>query len=222
METTQIAIDVGVVHVIATEVADGDFGVLSPDPNIPQRRSSIVDKPWTWLRQVHGAHIVEVETAGEHAGTEADGAWTATHRCPIAVTTADCAGVALVSDSAVAVVHAGWRGLVSGIIEEAGRQITLRGQAPVQAVVGPCIHPGAYEFGEEDLAEVEARYGSGVRGRTSNGKTALNMPAAVAAAVTAAGWPSPQVGRCTSGERFFSHRTRGDTGRQTIVAWIEP
>ncbi len=222
MKSFDVAIPLGSVQIRVTDASDGDFQVVSPAPDLNSRRRAIADPAWTWLKQVHGDNVVEVDQPGEHAGSEADGAVTFVPDCPIAVTTADCAAVVLVADSGVAVVHAGWRGLVAGIIEKAGERLLAEGGRPVAAVVGPCIHPRAYEFGESELAVVEARYGSGVRGSTGDGKTALDMPAAVSAACRSASWPDPEIGTCTSGQNYFSHRTRADQGRQTVVAWIEP
>lgn len=221
MESSEISTDVGVVQIRLTDVGDGDYQVVAPVDDLDERRRDVVDAPWTWLRQVHGSDIVEVRQPGEHAGSEADGAWTSTPGCPIAVTTADCAAVVLVADNGVAVVHAGWRGLVSGIVERAGARLLADAGNPVDAIVGPCIHPESYQFGEGDLSQVAEIYGPEVRGRTRTGDLALNMPAAVAAACRSAGWPTPTVGECTSSDRYFSHRTRGDQGRQTVVAWIE-
>ena len=76
-------------------------------------------------------------------------------------------------------------------------------------------------FGAADLAVVTARYGSAVGAETERGTPALDVPATVAAACVAAGWPAPERPACTSGPGFFSHRTRGDRERQTTVAWLE-
>ncbi len=205
-------------RVVATERADGDFGL---DRVTDARRHGLHPAPWTWLRQVHGAEVVTVTRAGESAGTSADAAVTDVDDAPISVLTADCAPVVLVGDRAVATVHAGWRGLVAGVIEAAADRLRGLGAAPVAAVLGPCIHPAAYEFGGDDLDVVAARYGPTVRARTAAGTPALDMPAAVAAACVAAGWPAPERSTCTSDPRFYSHRTRTDRGRQATVAWLE-
>ncbi len=221
MKSTEIHIPTGVVQIRVSDASDGDFQVVSPAPDLSERRHAIASADWTWLKQVHGAHVVEVSNPGQHAGVEADGALTFRPSCPIAVTTADCAGVVLVAESGVAVVHAGWRGLVAGIVEKAAAQLLAAGGRPVRALVGPLIHPESYEFGGDDLEVVANRYGPSVRGATADGGTALDMPAAVTAACQAAGWPTPDVGPCTSSPSYFSHRVRGDQGRQTVVAWIE-
>jgi copper oxidase (laccase) domain-containing protein len=216
-----VPVPAGVVRVAFTDRADGDFRVDRPAARLEERRRTVVDRPWTWLRQVHGAKVVLVTGPGESAGIEADASVTAVARCPLAVTTADCAPVVLIAERGLAVVHAGWRGLVAGIVEHAAAELLAVGGAPVTTLVGPCIGPAAYEFGADDLDRAAAVLGDGVRAETAWGAPALDLPAAVAAACARAGWPAP--GReppCTSDQRWFSHRTRADEGRQATVGWL--
>ncbi len=211
------------VQVVFTDADDGDFRVLDPTPGLDDRRRAITGEvgPWSWLRQIHGSELYRVEAPGEHAGADGDGLLTTTTGCPIAVMTADCAPVILVAEGGVAAVHAGWRGLVAGIIERAGSELVAAAGQPVTALLGPCISPAAYRFGADDLATVVERYGPAVAGTTSDGEPALDMAAGVAAACRAAGWPPPPASSCTSDPRWFSHRTRTDRARQCAVAWIE-
>ncbi len=214
-------IEGGTVHIYNTDRSDGDFAVRDPAPDVEERRRAIIDAPWSWIIQVHGTTVHEVTKVGEHAGATGDGLITTETRCPIAVTTADCSPVVLVAEQGVAVIHAGWRGLVGGIVESTGARLVEQAGPPVEALVGPGIHPNRYEFGAEDLATVIDRYGPGVQSSTSWGSPALDMPAAVTEACRAAGWAVTEIGPCTSDEHYFSHRTRGDRARQTTVAWIE-
>lgn len=215
------AVRSGEVRVTFTDRSDGDFAVALPDAELRPRRSAVADTPWTWFRQVHGDRVLTVEESGAHAGAEADGALTTVGGCPIAIMTADCAPVVLVADNGFAVVHAGWRGLAAGIVERAADGLRAAGASPVASLVGPCINPEAYEFGADDLDTVADLLGDEVRSQTSWGTPALDVPAAVAAACERAGWPRPQ-GRppCTSDDRWFSHRTRAEAGRQATVAWL--
>lgn len=217
-------VPVGTVQVRFTDRIDGDFAIGSDPSSLAANRRSVIDHPWTWLRQVHGSRVVEVARAGQWAGVEADGAATTAPLAPLAIMTADCAPVVLVAERGFAVVHAGWRGLVEGVVEEAAHKLAELGAArPRQTLVGPCINPGAYEFSEADLALAVDRFGPAVRGTTAWGTPALDVPAAVVAACSAAGWPGPvEPPACTSDDRWFSHRTRSDPGRQATVAWLEP
>ncbi|MFP3901165.1 MAG: polyphenol oxidase family protein [Acidimicrobiia bacterium] len=214
-----------VARIRFTTAADGDFAADRAGPELDARRRRVVDLPWTWLRQVHGADVVVVDAPGARAGERADAAVTALPGAALAVQTADCAPIALVGASgAVGAVHAGWRGLHAGVIERAVAALDGLAAGPLRAIVGPCIHPECYEFGERELGRLSARYGSGVRGRTADGHPALDLPATVGAALAGAG--VDQVGGpgpCTAcGEpELHSHRARRDTARQAMVVWSE-
>ena len=107
-------------------------------------------------RQVHSTRIAtaaEATTSGEASRRiEADGILTLTPGTRIAIKTADCLPILLwVPGLAAAAVHAGWRGLTSGIIGEAVQAMTMTGIKPAQilAVIGPAISQEAFEVGSE-------------------------------------------------------------------------
>lgn len=210
-----------ILNVCFTEAADGDFQVLDPAPDLDVRRRAIVDAPWSWLRQVHGDRVVEVTVPGEHAGEDADGLVTAAIGAPISVTTADCAPLVLVAERGVAMVHAGWRGLVDGVVERGAELLRTVAGRPVAALVGPCIRPAAYRFDRPELDRVIGRFDASVESTTAHGEPALDMPRAVALACESAGFPAPEPAPCTSERRFFSHRTRADQARQVAVVWLD-
>ena len=201
--------------------AEGDLAIDSP--GVEARRAAVVDRPWTWLRQVHGADVVTVARPGDHAGVEADAAVTDVPGAVLAVQAADCAPVVLLADGAVGVAHAGWRGLVRGVLPAAVDALRALGATEVRARLGPCIHPGCYEFGADALAEVEAAVGRPVGGRTAAGALALDLPAAAAASLATVGVDLDAGGsRCTacSASLHWSHRARAEPGRQAAVAWL--
>jgi YfiH family protein len=172
---------------------------------------------WTWLDQVHGAEVATVTGLG--ARPTADAAVTSVAGIPLVVLTADCAPIAIADEVAVGVVHAGWRGLLAGVVPAAVDALRAIGGGPVRAVIGPCIRPAHYEFGADDVAAVAARLGPGVVGETTNGHPALDLAAGVRAAFSECGVDDvADDGVCTyADERFFSHRRDGVTGRQAVV-----
>ncbi len=217
-------------HVAVTDATDGDLAIDSDPAPLDRRRRGLVDRPWTWLRQVHGGDVVLVDRPGEHAGREADASITTRSGFALAVQTADCGSLAIIGrggeggTSAVAAVHAGWRGVVAGIVPhaiEAVRKAT--GSGDVVAVLGPCIHAECYEFAATDLALVEAVTGPIARGRTAAETLALDLPAALRGVLERHAvelvWSDD---RCTSCDRtLWSHRARADRGRQGLVVWID-
>lgn len=192
------------------------------------RRRAIVDRPWTWLRQVHGATVVDVSRPGEHAGAEADAAVTTDPAAVLCILTADCAPIGFWSHEGVrGVAHAGWKGLADGVIAATVEAMRHRGATAIDAALGPCIHPSCYEFSSADLDDVASRLGDHVRATSADGRPALDLPGAVRRELARAGVTLiDDVDRCTACDldpdgspRWFSHRARGEASRQALVQW---
>ena len=154
----------------------------------------------------------------------ADAAVTRESARPLVVLTADCAPLVLACDDALAIVHAGWLGLLAGVIEAAAARLRAIGDGSVRAALGPCIHPARYPFGAADLARVVAVYGPDVAATTPDGRPALDLPAGVRAALRHAGITDlHDVDVCTAASPdHFSYRRDGETGRQAVVAVLDP
>ncbi len=208
-----------------TARVDGNLAIDVEPATLEARRRSVVDAPWTWLRQVHGADVVTVRGPGQGAGAPADGAVTAAPGAVLAVQHADCAPVVLLADGVVGVAHAGWRGLVAGVVEAAVAAMRQAGAGEVRAVIGPCIRARCYEFGAGELALVAEAPGESVRATTSAGAGGLDLAAGVRAALERSGVAAvDDTGACTAceGDRYFSHRARAERERQATVVWLEP
>jgi YfiH family protein len=181
---------------------------------------------WICLHQVHGGRVYPSDVAGPTAGRpapEADAAVSAESDAVLSVLTADCAPVALVAPGVVGAVHAGWRGVLAGVLEAAVAEIRRRSDEPITAVLGPCIHPECYAFSAADLEPIAARLGPEVAGETAGGQLALDLPVAVALALTEAGVTDiTDIGVCTAcSSDHFSHRRDGSvhgvTGLQAML-----
>jgi YfiH family protein len=202
----------------ADEVAARRRGVV----DLPWR-ACVAPTPWTWLRQVHGDRVVRVEEPGAHAGARADAAVTAQPGCAMAVLTADCAPVVLAStEGVIGVAHAGWAGVLAGVVQRTVEEMRGLGAQNVTAIIGPCIRAECYEFGADHLARLTDRFGPQVAGRTAGGAPALDLPAAVRSALAEAGVHDMEdIGLCTacSGE-YYSWRARRERQRQATVLWM--
>lgn len=218
------------VHRVFTGAADGDLRVDGDTSALLRDRAALAPLPWTWLDQVHGARVVVVRSPGDRAGERADAAVTAVPGATLAVHTADCAGVLLEGGGpggpVVGAAHAGWRGLVAGVLETTVAAMRDLGARDVRWRLGPCISPAAYEFGESDLQVVARRLGASVRARTARGAPALDLRAGVAAALAGVGAapadPGAEVTCTATSEGWFSWRARRDVGRQAALTWIAP
>jgi YfiH family protein len=178
---------------------------------------------WVRLHQVHGTRVIVADDPTVPPILDADAAVTAVLGRPLVVVAADCAPIALASGASVAVVHAGWRGIRDGAIEATIDALRRRHPGEVvYAVLGPCVHVEYYEFGADDLEAVAVRLGPAVRGHTVAGTPALDLPAAVRAAMSARpGVEFDDVDVCTfASPDHFSYRRDGETGRHAVVAWL--
>jgi YfiH family protein len=170
-------------------------------------------------RQVHGAVVQRVGsrvgTGAEAMAIDADGHATSLPGLGMMVLTADCLPVALGCTGAVAMLHAGWRGLAAGVIEEGVRALQeVGGSGEVVALIGPGAGACCYEVGPE----VHAAFGGADRKGRRIDLRAIARDRLLAAGVAQV----REVAACTiCDERFFSHRREGAlAGRQAGVAWL--
>lgn len=114
--------------------------------------------------QVHGARVRVIARTAELAGPApaADGQATALPGVACVVRVADCLPVVLVAPEAVAALHAGWRGLAAGVLQEGVRALRDLGASDVRAAIGPGARVCCYETGDEVHAAF-AHLGRGVR-----------------------------------------------------------
>jgi YfiH family protein len=213
------------VTVVTTDRDDGDFAVGGDPDELQERREAVCQHPWVWLRQVHGARVV-VAQDDQQAGQEADAVVTSQPDLALVVQTADCAPVVFWGPEMIGIAHAGWQGLMAGVLEATVAEMTRLDDVPRGAAMGPCISPAAYEFGERELARIEDRYGHRVVSRTTGGRAALDLRAAVtsslaAVGVAVVGTDAAGTVACTASDpsRFYSHRARRESGRQATVIW---
>lgn len=216
---------VGAVHARFTSRHDGDLSADALGPFLASRAwAGLAGVPVTWLDQQHTPDVVVAGTPGEHAGRVADAAATAAHGLGVAVWVGDCAPVLLVADEGpFAVAHAGWRGLLAGVVGRTVDALHEMGAGTVRAWIGPCIHACCYEFGAADLDAAAARWGEGVRSTTAWGTPALDVPAGVRAALAEAGVVDVvDAAPCTGcDDDYWSFRRRREMGRHGLVAWRE-
>jgi polyphenol oxidase len=152
-------------------------------------------------RQVHSPTVHRAEPGAR--GAPGDGLWTDEPRLPVLAMSADCLPIAIVRTDgarAIAVLHAGWRGLAEGVVEAGAEAL---GDGPKAAVVGPAIGPCCYEVGPE----VSSLFDDDLTRERH-----LDLWTAAERALAAAGVAQVErVDLCTSDhpELFFSHRRDG-------------
>jgi YfiH family protein len=168
--------------------------------------------------QVHSARVLRA--APRMRGEHADGLWTDEPGLPILAMSADCLPIVLArsdgEEPGICVLHAGWKGLLAGIVEAGAEAL---GGGGLVAAVGPGIGPCCYEVGEEVAAPYRERFGEGV---LRDGR--LDLWTSAERALREAGVERVnRLDRCTAcePETFFSHRRdRANTGRQGVIAYV--
>ena len=178
------------------------------------------------VHQVHGGTVAHVKRGQPHNNdTKADALVGDDPDRVLSVRVADCVPILLSTGdgTAVAAVHAGWRGVVAGVVLNALEVLRAHGDHLV-AAIGPSIGFDAFEVGAEVLAEFSRLFGehSPIRCQTG-GKGRVDLRACVRRQLLSAGISEghiDQTDRCTytNREEFFSHRRdNGISGRMAAV-----
>lgn len=197
-----------------------------------------------WLNQVHGAHAVDALASAPPPA--ADSAYARAGGVACAVMTADCLPVLLCdrAGTVVAAAHAGWRGLLAGVLEQAVGALAVPG-SELLAYLGPAIGAQAFEVGEEVRAAYTSRTPAAAAAFAARTPplaqdVACSSTGPTAAASTSAKWLADiyllarqalaSVGvdnvygddYCTVRDesRFFSYRRDGATGRMASLIWL--
>lgn len=184
-----------------------------------------VPVPLAYLNQTHSVDVVDA-TAALAQLRDADASVDATGTVACAVMTADCLPVLLCDEAATVVgaAHAGWRGLVGGVIEATISRMNASGR--LLAYLGPAIGPDAFEVGAEVRAAFVAHSARSASAFTDigDGKYLADIYALARQRLQDAGVTAVYGGEyCTVLQRedFFSYRRDGQTGRMVSAIWLE-
>ena len=209
---------------LATHVGDDAVAVSANRTQLQQTLG--LKQPIPWLNQVHGT-AVHQHQPDENAVVTADACISRTPGLACAVLTADCLPILLCSKdgSAVAAVHAGWRGLLAGVIEACVQQLAPANE--VLAYLGPAIGASAFEVGPELRAAFLAQDPSSAMAFKPGvgDRFFANLAHLARQRLQNLGIDNiTESGRCTAGEHkvFYSHRRAGPrTGRFASLIWLD-
>ena len=179
-----------------------------------------------WLSQVHGVELVKAIDDG--VKREADACWTDERGLACVIMTADCLPVFFSNreGSQVAVAHAGWRGLLNGVLEKT--LSVFHDPADLHVWLGPAIGPNAFEVGR-DVYEQFCSYSPEAQTAFTplidrEGKYLADIYRLAALRLKHAGVidvTSSDLCTYSDAERFYSYRRDGETGRLASLIWIE-
>ncbi|CAA0124025.1 Polyphenol oxidase [BD1-7 clade bacterium] len=210
------------------------------------QRIAGVDSPfsWQWLNQVHGTSVVEASATNPQYLSQpdaptADACWADKPYQVCTVMTADCLPVLICDETATvaAAIHAGWRGLAAGVIENTLAAIKRRHpELNLMAWLGPAIGPSAFEVGEDvrqafvtdtDVGVDEKRAADAAfKPLQVAGKYHADLYQLARLRLARAGISAVYGGDfCTYSDvrRFYSYRRDGQTGRMaSFIALLPP
>jgi len=207
---------------------------VGDDPDAVRRNRELLQQDLAlpgeplWLEQIHGTDVLDADAlpgGTPAAAARADGAVARRPGVVLAVLVADCLPVLLAArdGSAVAVAHAGWRGLAAGILENTVQ--ALAGNGALQAWIGPSISAAHFEVGEEVRAAFVGHDTAAQSAFTGNarGRWQCDLQSLARARLAVLGVHDVYVDtRCSFAQpqRFYSHRRDGLTGRMAALIWL--
>jgi YfiH family protein len=185
-----------------------------------------------WLKQVHGKDVLNADHDECTLPCHADASFSFRRERVCAVLVADCLPILLCDHEGtlVGAIHAGWRGLATGVIERAISEMRgyCRANPRLMAWLGPAIGPNHFEVGDEVREAFIARDKQSAQAFHRHG--ALQTPKWLADLFLLARLSLDKAGvteiyggeECTfsNPERFFSYRRDGHTGRMAGLIWL--
>jgi YfiH family protein len=197
------------------------------ETNRARLRALVPGEP-RWLKQVHGARVLEAEQVQNRP--EADASFTRASGTVCAILVADCLPLLFTdrAGSVVAAAHAGWRGLAAGVIDNTIAAMGRSGVAAhdVLAFIGPGIGPRAFEVGDDVYEAYTARDAGAAAAFTHHAQDKWLADLFMLARRALERCGVTQIyggGLCTYSDpvRFYSYRRDGITGRMGAFIWRE-
>jgi YfiH family protein len=186
-----------------------------------------------WLNQIHGSQVFDADVWNGNLIPTADAAVTTKKNRVLAILTADCLPILLstTDGSVIGAVHAGWRGLASGVIEKTvelmrEKIIIQDSQQKIRAYFGVAIGPRSFEVGEDVVSvfvDYDPRALKSFAPSKQAGKYLADIYGLAKDRLHAVGINDIDGGdNCTyENMNFFSYRRDRITGRMASFIWIK-
>ncbi|MGL5742573.1 MAG: peptidoglycan editing factor PgeF [Legionella sp.] len=175
-----------------------------------------------WLQQTHGTHCVIAE---EDSNRNADAAISRSIKHPLAILTADCLPVMLCNaqGTEIAAIHAGWKGLVNGIVENTLSKMESSA-TDVISWIGPAICQTCYEVGAEVYQKFTEAYPLSQKAfQPANDKWLANLPLIAEIVLNSQGIQTVYQSELCTFElknELYSYRRTSQTGRIATLIWF--
>lgn len=216
---------------LAAHVGDGSENVRINRTQLRQQLRQFGDEvDIQWLEQVHGTEVVQAQLG--NGIQQADAVLTTKPGLACCVLTADCLPVLLAAQSgeAVAAVHAGWRGLAAGILENTVSRFPASGNE-IFAWLGPAIGPCHFQVGSEVREAFLDAVSTGQKAQVEGcfspdsepDRYRADLYRLAAFRLQALGVKVSGGGYCTfcDAARFYSYRRQNNTGRMASLIYLK-
>lgn len=207
---------------VGTHVGD-DASVVKKNRDQLKQLIHLPNSP-LWLTQVHGTDVIH--TSSWKKSSQADAIYSDQPNQVCAIMTADCLPVLFTDRQGkqVAAAHAGWRGLLNGVLENTVSQFT-GAREDILVWLGPAIGPSQFEVGQEVYAAFTAYSQDAKQAFKVSDQTHYLADIYLLAKQRLSALGITQIyggDFCTVTEkqRFFSYRRDGITGRMVSLIWI--
>jgi len=209
---------------LASHVGDDEL-LVSQNKSILVEKGGLPEQP-IWLEQVHGTSVLDIDNVDKLDVPQADASISRKANKVCAVMTADCLPILLCKKdgSAVAAIHAGWRGLLAGVVENTVAR--LAEPQNILAWLGPAIGPENFEVGGEVKTAFVERSPVMQQAFQQVDETHYHADLYALARITLlqSGVKKMYGGEhCTynQADQFYSYRRDGVTGRMASLIWLE-
>ena len=203
---------------LALHVGDDEIQVLTRRKNLRQNLN-LINEPH-WLNQTHSTRCVTIE---EDDFRDADAAITRIPQQPLVIMTADCLPILLCDQQGqeIAAIHAGWRGLLNGIIENTLKKMKSKS---LFAWIGPAICGQCFEVGDEIEQQFTDKYQfTRSAFRTLHNKNHADLSLIAELILNYNGVSNvTQSNSCTFEgiNKYYSYRRTPQTGRIATLIWF--
>ncbi|GAB1623290.1 purine nucleoside phosphorylase YfiH [Agarivorans albus] len=179
-----------------------------------------------WLKQIHSTRVVDASEPSMRFA-EADASFAQQEDAVCVVMTADCLPVLFCDKqgTVVAAAHAGWRGLLDGVLENTVAAMNIA-PSEIMAWFGPAIGPDAFEVGAEVYQQFvvkDSQSASAFTASANSGKYYADIHQLAKQRLSVLGLNDVYADvSCTlnNASRFFSYRRDGQTGRMAAAIWL--
>ncbi|MBV1911424.1 MAG: peptidoglycan editing factor PgeF [Kangiellaceae bacterium] len=210
---------------LATHVGDHLDSVLSNRAYLTKNFG--LSREPNWLEQIHSCDVVQLDEQSEiDSPPIADGSFTSKRNIVCCVMTADCLPILLTNQTGtwISAVHAGWRGLAGGILQNALGSSPCGGHEVI-AWMGPAISRQHFEVGEEvrDIFCRKDERNISAFHQVKYGKYLADLYWIARQILVDAGATVYGGNFCTyqQSEYFYSYRRENQTGRMASLIWIK-